>query len=154
MSWFDAPERNSSALMQAPKGGFRSWHALCMLLGQSGCYFWLPLTEEPQNVPPTITASYPAAGDTWMLEPGLNKAFVLVQDPDGGHPERLEYFWTIGRFGEQGTSVPITGNEVGSWLHLVADDKYDGNVLSVRVTDPSGGADDVSWELSVPEEAR
>ena len=134
-------------------GGLRAWHAMCIVIGQSGCYFWFPLIEEPQNVPPTITASYPAAGDTWVLEPGLNKAFVLVQDPDEGHPERLEYFWTIGRFGEQGTSVPITGNEVGSWLHLVADDKYDGNLLSVRVTDPSGGADDVSWELSVPEEA-
>ena len=52
-----------------------------------------------------------------------------------------------------GHGVPITGNEVGSWLHLLADEKYDGNVLSVRVTDPSGGADDISWELTVPEES-
>jgi hypothetical protein len=153
MSWFATHKRWLTAPEARPAAGLRMWHALCMSFGLSGCYFWFPLIEEPQNVPPTITASYPAAGDTWVLEPGLNKAFVLVQDPDAGDPERLEYFWTIGRFGEQGTAVPIAGNEVGSWLHLIADDKYDGNVLSVRVTDPQGGADDISWELSIPEEA-
>lgn len=152
MSRFDSsvwPEATSKPL---GIGALRIWHAACMSVGLSGCYFWFPLIEEPQNVPPTITASYPSEGETWVLEPGLNKAFVRVQDPDAGDPDRLDYFWTIGRFGEQGTAVPIAGNEVGSWLHLIADEKYDGNVLSVRVVDPQGGADEIRWDLSVPEE--
>lgn len=132
---------------------FGLWHALCMSTGLSGCYFWFPLVEEPQNVSPTITASYPAPNADWILEPGLNKAFVRVQDPDEGHADRLEYFWTLGRYGEQGTAVPITGNEVGSWLHLTADQKFDGSVLTCRVVDPAGGADDISWTIVVPEES-
>lgn len=153
MSRFVASAWPSATPGTVSTGALRLWHAACMSIGLSGCYFWLPLVEEPMNVPPTITASYPAEGETWVLEPGLNKAFVRVQDPDDGHAARLEYFWTVGRFGEQGTAVPITGNEVGSWLHLIADEKYDGSILTLRVTDPQGGADDIRWELSVPEEA-
>ena len=104
-------------------------------------------------MPPTITASYPGRDDVWTLEPGLNKAFVRAFDEDKDDLQRLEFFWTIERLGEQGTAVPITGNEVGSWLHLQGDTIYSGKTLTCRVVDPSGGASEISWELEFSEEA-
>ena len=153
-------QKSRGAGAAAPSGGaacgplaiFRLWHASCMLFPASGCYYFLPLAEEQPNVPPLITDSFPAAGDPWVLEPGVNTAFVRVQDENDA--DRLEYFWTVTNLGEQGTATPITGNENGSWLTLPGDPLYDGRVLRCRVIDSFGDSDEAEWPLSVPWEAR
>lgn len=105
-------------------------------------------------MPPVISAHYPEADAVWTLQPGPNIAYVRAQDADEGHQDRLEFFWTLGRFGELGTAVPISGNEAGSQLTLLAERKYDGSILRCRVVDPEGGSAEIAWEVDYEEEDR
>jgi hypothetical protein len=152
MSRTAAPPAGAAAGNPSRAAVFRWWHASCILFGTSGCYYFLPLAEEQPNVPPVITDSFPSSGDPWVLEPGVNTAFVRVLDENDA--DRLEYFWTVTNLGEQGTATPITGNENGSWLTLEGDPLYDGRVLRCRVIDSFGESDEAEWPLSVPWESR
>jgi hypothetical protein len=137
-------------------GILRVWHVVCISSGAAGCIpIWLPPVEEPRNVPPEITSALLEPGEVWELQAGPNTAFVFAFDEDEGHTQKLDFFWTLGRFGELGTAVPVPGrNWAGSQLTLVADRKYDGSTLRCRVVDPQGASAEIAWEVSYTEEDR
>jgi hypothetical protein len=126
------------------------WHMACILPLCAGCYFWPPLEVESLNDPPEIQTSDPPLGEALVIDIPQVIAFVVVTDES---PDDLEYTWTISGLGDQGTAVPMLGNNVyGSKLTLQRDPVYDGRILRCRVTDSAQLSAEMEWEITVVED--
>ena len=130
------------------------WYGPCsmllvtMLLLQSGCFFFLPITRA-ENVPPQIIHSSPGDGETLVIDLPEVVAFVEAEDDDG---DSLFCEWSIDFIGELGPGTPLLNPDLqGCALTLDQDPEYDGRTLTCQVFDPSKDSDEISWPIEVVE---
>lgn len=130
-----------------------AWSKAIRLIGislsMSGCFFFLPLLEEEPNLPPIIEFSYPEADQVFRLDsPAGSVAWIAVTDPDKN--DTVEYQWTIGGLGPQGTASAFVNNEYrGSAIRLPPDSVFDGRSLLCTVFDSMGASVQISWQIEV-----
>jgi hypothetical protein len=114
-----------------------------------GCFFWLPLEEEPPNEPPVIEYSSPEADEVFRIDTQQGGvAWVSVYDPDEG--DVMDYLWSINGLGPQGSAQTfVSGNYQGSSIQLPQDPDLNGRVLTCTVYDLSGATDRRNWSIEV-----
>lgn len=125
------------------------WHVLCIPLWSSGCFYFLPLQEVQENVPPIIKYSSPEEGEPLVLDLAVTKVFVVVEEPDG---DSFTCLWYIdGGVGEVGPSEPIQGaGGKGCQVSLTPDPDYHGRTLTCTVFDePDLDSTERSWPIEV-----
>lgn len=127
-----------------------TWHGICLLLMQSGCFYTLPFVEVEDDVPPEITITSPSAGDTLVISGPTAMAFVSAVDPDD---DALFCQWFIEGYQDLGAGTPISnGDQLGCYIYVNNDADYDGRTLRCIIFDDSHESDEVIWPIDVLEE--
>lgn len=128
------------------------WSTSCIPLASSGCFFFLPLEIEEDNVAPEIIISVPDDGDTLVMDRDPWLPYIIAEDEDG---DPLVCEWYVDSFGQVGAGdAAVSDGRYGCTLSLQRLAGYDGHTLSVYVFDPTNDFDGRSWPIEVPTEAR
>lgn len=124
------------------------WHAFCIPLSASGCFFFLPLTPEEDNVAPEILISVPDEGEDLILDRDPWLAYVIADDEDG---DPLVCEWVVDGFGSVGSGdAAVNQGRYGCTLSLPRNPDYDGHTLTVYVIDPYNDFAERSWAIDDP----
>lgn len=122
-----------------------------MVFTLSGCYYTAPFIRVEDNVPPTIKASSPAAGEMILVTLPTAEVFVVAEDEDG---DAIFCDWYMDLVGDLGPGLPLQNEQLkGCRFKLAQDSDYDQRTLHCAVWD-SQDFTEISWPVSVPVEVR
>jgi hypothetical protein len=122
-----------------------------LTLGLSGCFFFLPLDPEDENVPPSLVRASPQQASPVVVDEDGTVVYIIVSDPDDA--EALTFVWSLEGEGllPGALTIPDGPNRRASQIRLSPENRFGGAILTVLASDgfAENPSVEVSWEVVV-----
>lgn len=126
---------------------FRTWHAFCIVLWSSGCYYFGPLPQVKKNEAPVIIDQNPPSETPLILKDRTVQVFVIARDEDG-----VTFQWSRSDGTLLGNAQQV--NAETSFVEIAPDPDVNLDGQSLRCTIYDGAVPPASviltWPLEVP----
>ena len=129
------------------------WHAICVILGNMGCFVTWEMPILDVNEPPVVRAWLHEDGDVVSYAADLPDFFIAASDPDSDAP--LLFYWQVDNtrlFDVSWVAQPGEGDAPDIWESDVTvpwAEEFDGAELSVQIVDAGGARTRAAWTLEV-----